>query len=271
MIDHWRKATFDQFILNMEDWYNEDNSTRSYMNGYSECRNPDEREYLNANFHLDKIVGTEYKYVLNKLLANKIKNKFTLYLLFTYDINIEVNSIDESGKSVLQLFMENAENSNEFNRWNLIHLFKRGYTNKPSDEQFLTTFYKNNIKSQEILELWYFARICYKLNDPVKIEKIFSRDGLIFSIVSFKLRKPIGINYPNLLGIANYAIQHQRQNGDILFKAMKHYKVYDEIKAKDKKGTFKLKEQDYNQFKPIQDNEVTEIVLELFPELKPDS
>ncbi|MEI9946328.1 MAG: hypothetical protein WDN26_19170 [Chitinophagaceae bacterium] len=41
---------------------------------------------------------------------------------------------------------------------------------------------------------------------------------VLFSILSFKMKKPVGINYPNLLGIANNAIQHYRENGDILIK-----------------------------------------------------
>jgi hypothetical protein len=70
------------------------------------------------------------------------------------------------------------------------------------------------------------------------------------------------------LSVANYALQYHRQNGDIVLKAMNHYQVYNEVKQKDRKGTFKLKEAEYHKSKPVQDSDIIEIVLELFPELK---
>ena len=147
--------------------------------------------------------------------------------------------------------------------------FKRGYINIKKDDIFLVDFYKNKISNQQMLELWCLARICYKLNNHDKIEKAFSKDRVILSILSFKQGKPVGFNYPNLLGVANNAIQHYREQGDLILRSMKTFNVYDDIKIRDKKGTFKLKEQDFEKFKPIQDIDFDEIAYEIFPELKP--
>lgn len=269
MIGHWRKINIDEYILNLADFYLDCSKVHFRTANTVETLNQEEKKYLNDNINLEKIVGEDKKFILNKVLGDKSKINFARHLLTSVNIDLVVNSIDETNKSTFQLLIENAEPTpNYFYYYTMPWLYKRGYRNSKIDEAFLVDFYKNKIKSEKHFELWCFARICYKLNNYDKIEKAFSKDKVILSIISFKTGKPVGFNYPNLLGVANNAIQHYREQGDLLLDAMKKYDVYNDIVARDKKGTFKLKEQDFNKFKPIQDTNFNELVYEIFPELE---
>lgn len=146
-------------------------------------------------------------------------------------------------------------------------LYKRGYESKDCDEKYLRDVYKN-LPTQSSFASWCIARFTYLLNDYEKFEKVYRNDKVLFTILSFKLKKPVGINYPNLLGIANNAIQHYRDNGDIIIKAMHKYEVYEEILSRDKKKVFQEKKADFDKFKPIQDRHFQEIITTLFPELE---
>lgn len=269
MVEHWRKINIDDYISNLAGFYLDCSKGHFRTANTVETLNQEERNYLNHNVNLEKIVGIEKKFILNKVFSDKSKFNFARHLLTSINIDLEVNAIDETNKSIFQLLIENAENTPDyFYHYLVIFLYKRGFRNTKTDEAFLIDFYKNKIKSEKLFELWCLARICYKLNNHDKIEKAFSKDKVILSIISFKQGKPVGFNYPNLLGVANNAIQHYRQQGDLLLTAMKKYNVYYDIVTRDKKGTFKLKEQDFIKFKPIQDTDFNQIVYEIFPELE---
>jgi hypothetical protein len=115
------------------------------------------------------------------------------------------------------------------------------------------------------------ARFVVLLNDAVLIEKAFQERNSLLTIVSFKLKKPVGINYPNLLGVANNAFLHYRAHGDILLHAMKHYGVYEEVLKRDQKKSFTYRLEDFQRYKPIQDPMFAEIAHKVFPELKTES
>lgn len=270
MLGHWRKVNIDEYISNLADFYNDSSKGSIRTSNTIETLNQEETDYLNENINLEKLIGVEKKFILSKVLSDKSKFNFGRHLLTSLSIELEVNSIDETNKSIFQLLIENTENALDyFFLDEILFLYKRGFIHTKVDETFLIDFYKNKIKSERHLELWCLARVCYKLHNHDKIEKAFSKQKIILTILSFKQGKPIGINYPNLLGVANNAIQYYREQGDLLLAAMKHYKVYSDIISRDFKGSFKLKEQDFHKFKPIQDTDFNEILYEIFPELKP--
>lgn len=269
MIEIWKKMLIDDYIVNLKDYFLDCSKEQFRSSNTVESLNIEEKIYLNENLHLDQIVGAEKKCILNKVLQDKTKLNFARHILTSLSIELEVNNIDETKKSVFELIIENAFAKGQYFYYNqLLYLYRRGYINTKSDEKFLIDFYKTKISSQQILELWFLARICFKLKNHEKIEKAFEKMNIILAIISFKQGKPIGFNYPNLLGVANNAIQFYREHGDLMLYAMKYYKVYDEIKNRDKKGTFKLKEEDYAKYKPVQDIEFNEIAFEIFPELR---
>ena len=210
--------------------------------------------------------------LINKLLNDKSKCNFSKHILTSLNIELVVNSVDVNNKTTFQLLIDNIKDSNQYYYQDqLLALYKREYKNNKNDEIFLIDFYKNRILNERHLEIWCFARICCKLNDQAKIEKAFMKDRVIFSLLSFKQGKPIGFNFPNLLSVANNAIQHYREQGQLLIDAMKYYNVYNDIKSSDKKGSFKSKELEFLRFMPIQDLVFNQIVFEIFPELEQET
>ena len=90
----------------------------------------------------------------------------------------------------------------------------------------------------------------------------------LFTIVSFKMKKPVGIRYPNLLGVANNAFLNYRSHGDLLIKAMQHYGAYDQVIKRDRKQTFRYRLEDFEMYKPVQDTAFNTIVFKIFSELR---
>ncbi len=269
MIEHWRKINLDTYINNLHDFYKDCSTGRFKVPIAIDTLNQDEIKYLNSNIRLSENTGADKSLVLNKILKDSSKFHFARYLLVTLNIDLDVNNLDETNKSIFELLIDNELSSSEFfYHSSLISLYKRGYRNKKNDELFLIEAYKNKIKTQQALEIWCLARICFKLNDLLKIEKAFAKEKVLLALLSFKLGKPVGFNYPNLHGLANNAIQYYREYGDLILIAMKYYNIYDDVKKRDKKGTFNLKVQEFNKFKPIQDKDFNEIVFEIYPELQ---
>jgi hypothetical protein len=132
----------------------------------------------------------------------------------------------------------------------------------------LVKIYKE-LKNQSEQERWYILRFAVILNDAEKFNIVIQKQREMFVILSLKMEKPIYFNFPNLLGVINNAIQHYRESGDIILKAMNVYNQTDLINELDaRKGNFNKKLREYNQNKPFQDKDFEEIVKLIFPELK---
>jgi hypothetical protein len=269
MLGYWRKINIDEYITNIKDYYIDCSRGSFTAINTVNTLNQEEKIYLNENLHLDQLVGAKKPFVLNKILQDTSKFNFAQHLLTSLNIDLDVNNIDESKKTTFQLLIENTASKKVFFPYGaMLALYTRGYINTQTDGYFLLDFYNTKISSQQMLELWCLSRICFKLNDVDAIGKALSKDRVIFSILSFKTGRPFVFNFPNLLGVANNALQHYREQGDLILYAMKYYKVENEIRQRDKKGTFRLREEEYQKFKPIQDTDFNETAFQLFPELR---
>ena len=269
MIKYWRKINIDNYITNLKEYFIDCTKGNLTTGSTIDTLDIEEKAYLNEKLNLDIIIGGDQTLVLNKVLQDKSKFNFTRHLLNNLSIELEVNNLDETKKSVFELIIENVMTMEEHNHHQLfISLYKRGYINTSTDQYYLTKFYKTKIYSQKLLVFWCLVRICFILHNPEKIIKIFYNERLILTLLSFKFEKPVGLKFPKLLGVANNAVEHYSEQGDLILYAMKYYKVYDSVRQQDKKGTFKLKEEKFLKFKPIQDIEFNEIVYEIFSELR---
>ncbi len=268
-MDQWKEQSIEKFLIEIENYYLDCSADYFQNMGIVDKLNTEEAKYLNNKLNLSKIVGVNSKLILNETLKDKSKNKFSYYLLRTKNIDLEVNYLDDTKKTVFIRLAENYfHEKNSLLIFSIIELFKRNYKIKEEDILFINELYKK-IDSQYELETWSFLRFIVKLNNLEKIEKAFYKQRELFVILSLKLDKPIHFNFPNLLGILNNAIQHYRENGDIILKAMNVYKRTSKIQELDyRKGTLKKKINEYQENKPIQDKEFVEIVEIIFPELK---
>lgn len=268
-MDYWKKQNIDNFIIELEKYYLDCSAGYFSGQGILDKLNKEETKYLNENLNLSKIVGVDQKLILNETLKHKEKANFSNLILRSKNIDLEVNYTDNSGKTVFVLLVEQYFfEKGSFLMYNINHLFERNYSIKNEDVFFVNELYKK-IQSQSQFENWSLLRFAVKLNDNKKIALAYQKQRELFVILSFKLNKPIHFNYPNLLGIINNAIQHYRESGEIILKAMKHYDRLEHIKQLDlRKGTFRKKLSEFELNKPIQDKEFEEIVMTLFPELK---
>lgn len=270
MISDYQKNKIDNYVASLHEFYSD--SSKGYFKGsnFPNELNAEDLLYLSSNISLEKLVGAEKHFILNVLLANPEKEIFAKYLLRTSSIPLEVNRNNEIYKSNFQLLFKitSKEKGGFYGSWLMGELYQRGYQSTVEDEKFLVDFYKSNLTSEDMFLNWCIARICFKLNDPKKIQYAQEHANVLFAILSFKQNKPVGFNYPNLLAIINTALTSYRTNGDIILHAMKYYGVYEKTKGRDKKGAFAFKEQDYHQFKPIQDMDFREIIFQIFPELQ---
>lgn len=268
-MDQWKKQSIDSFLIEIEKYY-EDCSADYFQNmGIVDKVNKEECQYLNDNLDLPKIVGVSSKYILNETLKDKNKNKFSYFLLRSKNIELEINNLDAEKKTVFIRLCENyIAEKNGFLIYSINELFTRNYIIKEEDTLFVNKIYKE-LKNQSEQERWYLLRFAVILNDAEKFSLIYQKKREMFVILSLKLQRPIHFNFPNLLGVLNNAIQHYRESGDIILKAMNIYKQADLIRELDaRKGNFNKKLQEYNQNKPFQDKKFEEIVQLIFPELK---
>lgn len=267
-MDHWKKQNIDNFLIEIEKYYLDCSADYFPNQSIVDKVNKEELQYLIERLDLSQIVGVNSNLILNETLKYKEKNKFSYFILRSKNIPIEVNFLDETKKSVFIRLAENYfDEKNSFLIYLINELFNRGYIIKEENEIFIKQLYKK-IQSESDFEKWSMLRFAIKLNDSEKFSLAYQKQRELFVILSMKFNRPIYFNFPNLLGVLNNAIQHYRENGDIILKAMDIYDRTNEIKRLDvRKGNFARKLNEYHSNKPIQNKKFEEIVKLLFTEI----
>lgn len=263
----WRKQQIDEIIERIRQFYI-DSSKGSFKDSDKlDDFTDDDRQYFNSQFSLLQLVGGPADAILNTVLADPAKYYFAIFILKNGLFSFPV-SYSQDGVTAFQL-MAGLVFSGHSNSYGigLIFLFIRCYKVQHADAAFVTKLY-SAISSEKELESWCFIRFALLLDDAELLEVAFQKHMPLFTIVSFKMKKPIGIRYPNLLGVANSAFLHYRSHGDILLKAMQRYGVYDQVVKRDRKNTFKYRLDDFELYKPVQDTAFNSLVFKIFPELQ---
>lgn len=266
---YWKEELYEIFLKEFPEYY-KDSSSNYFPSGYLPSKlGVDELKKLNEEINLPELVGCEKHLVLHELLNDKSKDNFTFYLLNRLELECEVNSYDKDRNTI---FIKVAKRYFDSERYlgnnNILSLFRRGYEIKEEDRKFVVDLYYDK-KNESDFEKWTILRFATKLNDLTKFEKALSKGRELDTILSFKMNRPIGYNFPNLLGVAINAITYYRESGDIILKSMDKFNQSNKINTLDRrKKTFERRRQEYLENKPIQDKEFEDIAIELFPELK---
>lgn len=188
------------------------------------------------------------------------KYSFLTFILEQQEIEVDITSKDDRGKSALFEAIQNKKYSAHY----IIELlFMRGYQLSEEDASYLDTEFKNPSVRPEILENIAIAIICYKLNDSELITKFRRVERAVFSILSYKKNKVIGYKM-NHTALANNFLQHHKDFSNIFLKALKVYKHYDLLKAK---PSFTKKESEILAEMPFQETGYDDIFMILFPEI----
>lgn len=268
-MEYWKQELFEIFLREFPKYY--EDSSPDYFQGSNlpGKLNRKEVELLNEKIGLPSLVGCEDKDVIHELLKDPLKDKFTFYVINTLEIDCIVNSY---GRSKNTVFIEIAKRYFKQDNWMspylISSLFKRGYQIKPEDNEFVLNLY-GQFQKQYDFDKWATLRFATKLNNQKKFEIAQFHTRELFSILSFKVGKPVHFNFPNLIGVANNAISHYRESGDLILRAIDKFGRTEKINQLDsKKGTFRRKRLEYLENRPIQNKEFEEIAIELFPELK---
>lgn len=230
----------------------------------------EESEYANNLLDFEKITGLPNNEFVFRSLENPVKREFIARLLKCAKLNFEVNFCNEQQQTVFQYITEYIFNHPGYFTFYdnpYLTIYRNGYVNKAADISFLKTIYDTRVKSPRDMEQWCFARFAFVLNDYEMIKMAYAECKVLFTILSLKLKKPIGIGYPNLLGIANSALLHYTTHAEMIVRALHVYNVYNDILKRDQKGTFKLRYQDIEETDHVQDEYFQKVILKIFPEL----
>lgn len=266
-----RTELIDNFIQELELFYDNPVDYRGFNGNLLSRLQKDELEYLNRNLELGKTVGCQKANILNTLINDKSKDKFTFFILFAKEIKIEVNHYNKTKSTNFIDLSKRFFFDDCWNSYMIMALLDRGYKIKADDDKFTLALYKEGfVKSNEDYRKWTALRLAVKLKENRKIEKAYVKIHELYTILSFKEKKPRGSNLSSLLEIAINAIQNYKEDGDIILKAIQVYDVEGEIYRLDRNNrrTFPRKKADYLKNHPHQDKEFDKIVKQLFPELK---
>lgn len=261
----------DSFIEELKLYYDNPNEYKFTSGNLLSRLQKEEIEYLNQNLELDKIVGCSKNNILNTLINDKSKDNFTFYILFAKEIEVDVNHYN---KIKTTNFIDLSKRIFFDDTWDFFmikNLLDRGYKIKLDDDKYTIALYNEGfVKSNEEYRKWAKLRLAVKLKEGQKLEKAYTKIQEIYTILSFKEKKPRGSNLSSLLEIAINAIQNYKENGDIILKAIQVYNIEEELVRLDRnnKKTYPRKKAEYLKNPPHQDKEFEEIVKELFPEIK---
>lgn len=264
----WRKQQIDQYITQLSDYYRD--CSGNYFEGiyYLTKLNKEELSYFHSKLNLPGLVGVERQLILHSLLKDPEKRNFLEFVFFTGLFNLEVNVEDEQGFTPFMIIADQYIGGNSRGYHQVERLMEWGYVIKPKDGAFVKQLYQK-VDSQRDFETWTYLRFAVILNDFKMYQVAMSKSRELFTILSLKMGKPIGFNYPNLLGVVNNALQHYRESGDLLLEAIDVFGQAEKIQKLDrKKGTFAHKKAEYLENKPFQDKEFEEVAKIVFPELR---
>lgn len=268
-MNFWRETQYKAFLIEFPKYYYDASADYFPSGSLPSKLNVEEQKKLNQVIDLPKLVGCERELVLHELLKDRTKDKFTFYVLNKLELECEVNSYDKFKNTV---FIEIAKRYFEGERFSsqylILNLFKRGYKIKDEDNKFVVELY-GKINTENNLEHWTVLRFATKLANLENINIAMGNLRELFTMLSFKMDRPISYNFPNLLGVAVNAITHYRESGDIILKSIERFNQADKIKKLDqRKGSFERKRLEYLENKPIQNKEFEKVAIKLFPELK---
>ena len=268
-MNYWKEELYKNFLNEFPNYY-EDSQADYFPSGNLPGKlTADELQKLHNEIDIPKLVGCEKHLVLHELLKDKSKDKFTFYLLSRLELACEVNTYDKNKNTVfIEIAKRYLDSKNHFWQSHITTLFRRGYIIKEEDSQFVLNLYRERKKEID-LDKWAILRYATKLNDLGKFEIVMGKTRELDTMLSFKVGRPIGFRYPNLLGVAVNAITNYRESGDVILRSIERFEQAEKISILDKKNdTFKRKRQEYFENRPSQDKEFEKIAAELFPELK---
>ncbi len=171
-----------------------------------------------------------------------------------------------------------SQQSEMFNK--IFDFFKKDYEFRTQDKKFIKYVFDVSFSKNEKLnsdKLVYYVSVGVFLSRVSKNKELYNLydskvQQLLFVILSIKMKRVIGNDFPNLIQFVNYYANLKNDKVvlfDAVVKAIETYWGIDEFcHSEDKKGLLKPKILNTSNWKPQQETKYNEIVSIVFPEIK---
>ncbi|MCO6148388.1 hypothetical protein [Flavobacterium sp. NRK1] len=258
------KSLCDEYILEIHSLFT-GNETKGNFS-YYRFKNPDKETRQYINIKLESLLSSTYNSLevpfFNFLVSESPKYDILLRVLIENPIlQIPLNNKDINKQT---LFIEIVKSQYSSKEYLLEFIFINGYHKTEQDY----TYINNAINETTLTQKEYEAVLigfCFlnieSTENFIKLKEIYRE---ICVILSAKFGRIIYYRFPNFLQVANNAMEHHKEFGDLFIRAFSIYGKYNELEAK---PSFAKKVENLKKINVSQNYNYKGIFKEIFPEL----
>jgi len=190
--------------------------------------------------------------------------QFIEFILKTKEIEFDINTTDNIGRTPLQAILSN---DNIPNTLPILALFEAGYNLTASDNLFLSELYEKQKISDDN---FYIYKMCNNLINRNLVHDAFQFSKLLFIIESARQDKLITFKFTGnkWVSFANNAIHSYSEYWEYIELAFKRYGLWEKLIHLDTKLTFQKKVEQFYSKIPKQKYDFDEVFNDLYPELE---
>lgn len=189
---------------------------------------------------------------------------FLAFILKTKEIELDINTVDDTGKTPLQAIFQNE---NIHKTLPILSLLQANYKLTENDNLTLSEL----LEKQEIsVTDFHIFQICNNLTDRNLVPNTFHFSKLLFIVESVRQGELITFNFTGnkWVSFANNAIQYYSEYWEYIELAFKRFGLWDRLIQFDTKGTFRKKVEQFYSEMPKQKYDFDEVFNDLYPELE---
>jgi competence CoiA-like predicted nuclease len=189
---------------------------------------------------------------------------FLEFILKTKEIELDINTVDDTGKTPLQAIFQNE---NIHKTLPILSLLQAGYKLTENDNLTLSEL----LGGQEIsVTDFHIFKICNNLTDRNLVPNAYHFSKLLFIIESARQKELIAFNFTGnkWISFANNAIQHYSEYWEYIELAFKRFGLWNRLIQLDTKATFQKKVEQFYSNIPKQEYDFDEVFNDLYPELE---
>lgn len=196
--------------------------------------------------------------------AKKYDASFLEFILTTKEIELDINTIDNIGRTPLQAIFQNDA---IYKTLPILALFQAGYKLTENDNQTLTEL----MEQQRITDTdFHILKIYNSLTNRDLVPVAYRFSKLLFIIESARQDKLITFNFTGnkWVSFANNAIQYYSEYWEYIELAFKRFGLWDKLIKLDTKATFQKKVEQFYSDMPEQKYDFDEVFKDLYPEFE---
>lgn len=196
--------------------------------------------------------------------AKKYDASFLEFILTTKEIELDINTIDNIGRTPLQAIFQNDA---IYKTLPILALFQAGYKLTKNDSLTLTEL----MEQQRITDTdFHILKIYNDLTNRDLVPVAYRFSKLLFIIESARQDKLITFNFTGnkWVSFANNAIQYYSEYWEYIELAFKRFGLWDKLIQLDTKATFQKKVEQFYSDMPEQKYDFDEVFKDLYPEFE---